>query len=48
MRRGSLVKSRGGIGIRLTMYSLIASILYLSWAEIGIIGAVAATVPNPR
>jgi len=30
MRRGSLVKSRGGIGIRLTMYSLIASMLYLS------------------
>jgi hypothetical protein len=45
MRRGSLVKSRGGIGIRLTIYSLIASILYLSCAEIGIIGADAATVP---
>jgi hypothetical protein len=46
MRRGAAVKSRGGIGIRLTMYSLIASILYLSCAEIGIIGAEDATVPK--
>lgn len=46
MRRGSAVKSRGGIGILLTMYSLMASMLYLSWAEIGIIGANSATVPN--
>jgi hypothetical protein len=44
--RGSAVKSRGGIGIRLTMYSLMASILYLSCAEIGMIGAEAATVPK--
>ena len=48
IRRGSARKSRGGMGILLTMYSLIASMLYLSWAEIGIIGADAATVPTSR
>ena len=48
MSRGWVVKSRGGIGMRLTIYSLIASILYLSCAEIGIIGADAATVPNSQ
>jgi len=46
IRRGSDVKSRGGMGMRLTMYSLMASILNLSWAEMGIIGADAATVPR--
>src|ERR1700737_3444373 len=45
MRRGSDVKSLGGIGIRLTIYSLMASILYLSCAEMGMMGAELATVP---
>lgn len=45
IRRGEEVKSRTGMGIRLTMYSLTASILYLSWAEIGTIGEDSATVP---
>jgi hypothetical protein len=40
------VKSRGGMGMRLTIYSFIASILYLSWAEMGTIGAELATVPK--
>ena len=48
IRRGSAVKSRGGMGIRLTMYSLIASILYFNCAEIGMIGADAATVPKSQ
>ena len=46
IKRGSDVKSRGGIGIRLTIYSLIASMLYFNWAEIGMMGAEAATVPE--
>ena len=43
--RGSEVKSLGGTGIFFTMYSQTTSILYFSWAEIGIIGAPSATVP---
>lgn len=46
MRRGSEVKSLGGTGIFFTMYSQTTSILYFSWAEIGIIGAPSATVPT--
>ena len=48
IRRGSAVKSRGGMGMRFTMYSLMASMLYFSWAEMGMIGAFAATVPENR
>ena len=40
------MKSRSGIGMRLTMYSFTASILYLSWADIGTIGEDSATVPT--
>ena len=46
IRRGSERKSRTGIGIRLTMYSLTASMLYFSWAEMGTIGDDSATVPR--
>src|SRR5216684_5319233 len=46
--RGSEVKSRTGIGIRFTMYSFTASMLYLSWAEIGTMGDDSATVPEER
>lgn len=42
---GSDVKSRTGIGIRLTMYSFTASMLYFSCAEMGTIGDDSATVP---
>ncbi len=45
MSRGSEVKSLTGIGIFLVMYSQITSMLYLSWAEMGMIGAPSATVP---
>jgi len=44
--RGSEVKSRIGTGIFLTMYSHTASTLYLSCAEIGMMGAPSAIVPN--
>lgn len=44
--RGSALKSRRGTGIVLVMYSLTASMLYLSWADIGTIGAASATVPT--
>src|SRR6266550_4339492 len=43
---GSEVKSRTGMGMRFTIYSLTASILYLSCAEMGTIGDVSATVPT--
>ena len=39
-------KSLGGTGIFLTTYSHTASMLYLSWADIGITGAPSATVPT--
>lgn len=39
------MKSRTGTGILFTMYSQTTSMLYLSWAEIGIMGAPSATVP---
>ncbi len=45
MSRGSEVKSLTGMGIFLEMYSQMTSILYLSWAEMGMIGAPSATVP---
>jgi hypothetical protein len=47
IRRGEEVKSRGGMGMRFTMYSFMASMLYFSWAEMGIMGAELATVPEP-
>lgn len=43
---GAEVKSLMGTGIFLTIYSQITSILYFSWAEIGITGAPSATVPK--
>lgn len=45
MSLGSEVKSLMGTGIFLTMYSQTTSMLYLSWAEIGMMGAPSATVP---
>eukprot|EP00732_Lithocolla_globosa_P004646 Lithocolla_globosa_v1_NODE_4389_length_1447_cov_46.732759.p3 type:complete len:213 gc:universal NODE_4389_length_1447_cov_46.732759:512-1150(+) len=42
---GTEEKSRTGMGIFLTMYSHTASMLYLSCAEMGTIGAWSATVP---
>ena len=45
MSLGSEVKSRMGTGIFLTMYSHTTSMLYLSWAEMGMMGAPSATVP---
>jgi hypothetical protein len=42
---GSVVKSRMGIGIFLTIYSLTASMLYFSCADIGTMGDFSATVP---
>lgn len=42
---GSEVKSRMGTGILFTTYSAITSMLYLSWAEMGMTGAPSATVP---
>ena len=46
IRRGEDMKSRSGMGMRLTMYSFTASILYLSWADMGTIGEDSATVPT--
>ena len=43
--RGSDVKSLIGMGILLTTYSAITSMLYLSWADMGMTGAPSATVP---
>ena len=40
------MKSLIGIGIFFVMYSQMTSMLYLSWAEIGMIGAPSATVPK--
>jgi len=45
MRRGSDVKSRLGTGIFWTTYSQMASMLYFSWADMGIMGAPSAIVP---
>ena len=45
MSLGSDVKSLNGIGIFLVIYSQTTSILYFSWADIGITGAPSATVP---
>lgn len=45
IRRGSEVKSRTGIGMRLTIYSFTASMLYFNCAEIGTMGDASATVP---
>lgn len=45
INRGEEVKSLTGTGIFVQMYSQTTSILYFSWAEIGIIGAFSATVP---
>ena len=42
---GADAKSRRGAGIFWTIYSQITSMLYLSWAEMGITGAPSATVP---
>lgn len=46
INRGSDVKSLIGTGIFLVMYSHRTSMLYFSCAEIGIIGAPSATVPD--
>lgn len=46
--RGDEEKSRGGIGICVTRYSETASMLYLSWAEMGMMGAFLATVAAKR
>lgn len=43
---GLEVKSLTGIGIFLERYSQITSMLYFSWAEIGMMGAPSATVPT--
>lgn len=45
MSLASVSKERRGTGMCLTMYSLTASMLYLSCAEIGTIGALPAAVP---
>lgn len=45
MSLGSEMKSLMGTGILLTMYSQTTSMLYFSWAEIGMMGAPSATVP---
>eukprot|EP01085_Mycamoeba_gemmipara_P005027 Mycagemm_TRINITY_DN10110_c0_g1::TRINITY_DN10110_c0_g1_i1::g.5027::m.5027 type:complete len:474 gc:universal TRINITY_DN10110_c0_g1_i1:2343-922(-) len=45
MRRGEEVKLRFGMGIFLQMYSQITSMLYLSCALMGMMGAFSATVP---
>lgn len=45
INRGEAEKSRTGIGIDRTMYSFTASILYFSWADMGMIGDASATVP---
>ena len=46
--RGAERKSRCGTGIFLAMYSQMTSMLYLSWAEMGMTGAFSATVPARR
>mmetsp|Transcript_31272 Transcript_31272/g.81985 ORF Transcript_31272/g.81985 Transcript_31272/m.81985 type:complete len:248 (-) Transcript_31272:343-1086(-) len=43
--RGDDVKSRTGTGSLFAMYSQTTSMLYLSWAEIGMTGACSASVP---
>jgi hypothetical protein len=44
--RGEEVKSRLGTGMWVQRYSLTASMLYLSWAEMGMMGAFLATVAD--
>ena len=46
IKRGEEVKSRTGTGILLQMYSQMTSMLYFNCAEIGIMGASCAMVPN--
>lgn len=46
MRRGEDVKSRVGVGIVRRIYSLTASMLYLSCAEMGRMGEFSAIVPG--
>mmetsp|Transcript_19488 Transcript_19488/g.54209 ORF Transcript_19488/g.54209 Transcript_19488/m.54209 type:complete len:200 (-) Transcript_19488:609-1208(-) len=46
--RGSDVKSRVGTGIFLAMYSATTSMLYRSWAEMGMMGDFSATVPSMK
>ncbi len=46
MSLGGDIKSLTGTGIFLEMYSQITSMLYFSWAEIGMMGAPSATVPT--
>ena len=48
MSLGWEVKSLTGMGIFLERYSQMTSMLYLSWAEIGMMGAPSATVPEGR
>mmetsp|Transcript_20576 Transcript_20576/g.71215 ORF Transcript_20576/g.71215 Transcript_20576/m.71215 type:complete len:223 (-) Transcript_20576:326-994(-) len=45
MSRGSDAKSRAGVGMAWARYSQTASTLYLSTAEMGMMGAASATVP---
>mmetsp|Transcript_75854 Transcript_75854/g.153679 ORF Transcript_75854/g.153679 Transcript_75854/m.153679 type:complete len:214 (-) Transcript_75854:653-1294(-) len=45
MRRGSPVKFRVGTGTCVMMYLEMRSTLYCSWAEMGMMGALPATVP---
>ena len=45
---GSDVKSLIGTGIFFTIYSQMTSMLYFSWADMGMIGAPSAIVPNSR
>jgi hypothetical protein len=45
MRRGGLVKSLGGMGMRLTRYSHTTSMLSFLTAEMGMMGDESATVP---
>jgi hypothetical protein len=46
--RGEDVKSRTGTGIFVTIYSKTTSMLYFNCAEIGMMGAPSAMVPEPH
>jgi len=48
MSRGSEMKSLMGTGIFFTMYSQTTSMLYFSCAEMGMMGAPSATVPEDK
>lgn len=48
MSLGSDVKSLTGTGIFFTMYSQTTSMLYFSCAEMGMMGAPSATVPEEK